>query len=50
MFDKITSRIGKLCYGLNKEFIDPVSLDTTAGKLEAILLFSCPGPDNHEGD
>jgi hypothetical protein len=26
MFDKITSRISKLCYGLNKEFIEPVSL------------------------
>ncbi len=25
MFDKITSRISKLCYGLNKDFIDPVS-------------------------
>ena len=25
MFDKITSRISKLCYGLNKEFIEPVS-------------------------
>ena len=26
MFDKITSRISKLCYGLNKDFIEPVSL------------------------
>lgn len=25
MFDKITSRIQKLCYGLNAEFVDPVS-------------------------
>lgn len=24
-FDKITSRIQKLCYGLNMEFVDPVS-------------------------
>lgn len=24
-FDKITSRIQKLCYGLNSEFVDPVS-------------------------
>lgn len=23
-FDKITSRIAKLCYGLNSEFVDPV--------------------------
>ena len=26
MFDKITSRISKLCYGLNPDFIDAVSL------------------------
>ncbi|CAG9761941.1 unnamed protein product [Ceutorhynchus assimilis] len=25
-FDKITSRIQKLCYGLNKDFVDPVSI------------------------
>ena len=25
-FDKITSRIIKLCYGLNMDYIDPVSL------------------------
>ena len=25
MFDKITSRISKLCYGLNGDFVDPVS-------------------------
>ena len=24
-FDKITSRIQKLCYGLHKDFVDPVS-------------------------
>jgi len=24
-FDKITFRIGKLCYGLNMDFVDPVS-------------------------
>lgn len=24
-FDKITSRIQKLCYGLNMDFVDPVS-------------------------
>lgn len=27
MFDKITSRIQKLCYGLSTEFVDPVSVD-----------------------
>ena len=25
-FDKITSRINKLCYGLNPKFVDPVFL------------------------
>eukprot|EP01023_Acetabularia_acetabulum_P042826 TRINITY_DN4269_c1_g2_i5.p1 TRINITY_DN4269_c1_g2~~TRINITY_DN4269_c1_g2_i5.p1 ORF type:complete len:769 (+),score=119.94 TRINITY_DN4269_c1_g2_i5:149-2455(+) len=25
-FDKITSRISKLCYGLNQEFVDPISV------------------------
>ena len=25
MFDKITFRIQKLCYGLNSDFVDPVS-------------------------
>lgn len=24
MFDKITSRVSKLCYGLNQDFVDPV--------------------------
>ena len=24
--DKITSRIKKLCYGLNMDFVDPVSI------------------------
>ena len=24
MFDKITSRISKLCYGLNQDYVDPV--------------------------
>lgn len=26
MFDKITSRIQKLCYGLNADFVDPVCI------------------------
>lgn len=34
MFDKITSRIQKLCYGLNADFVDPVSL------LSPAVLFS----------
>ena len=27
MFDKITSRICKLCYGLKEDYVDPVSKD-----------------------
>lgn len=27
-FDKITSRVQKLCYGLNSEFVDPVSTNS----------------------
>lgn len=26
MFDKITSRIQKLCYGLNMDYVDPPSI------------------------
>ena len=26
MFDKITSRVSKLCYNLNMDFVDPVSI------------------------
>lgn len=36
MFDKITSRIQKLCYGLNADFVDPVSL--------SFVLLSCSLP------
>lgn len=25
MFDKITSRVSKLCYGLDNDFVEPVS-------------------------
>lgn len=31
--DKITSRIKKLCYGLNNDFVDPVSI-----KLDQFIL------------
>ncbi|CAG02916.1 unnamed protein product, partial [Tetraodon nigroviridis] len=30
-FDKITSRVQKLCYGLNSEFVDPVSTNRQCG-------------------
>ena len=36
MFDKITSRISKLCYGLNGDFVEPVS-----------LLVACGGHQSH---
>lgn len=32
-FDKITSRIKKLCYGLNDKFVDPVSVLVWCGTL-----------------
>lgn len=32
MFDKITSRIQKLCYGLNSDFVDPVSYEMHQNK------------------
>ena len=53
MFDKITSRISKLCYGLNQDYVDPVCC------LEEHLLNAlfCPvfllvalGGNHHEGD
>lgn len=34
MFDKITSRIQKLCYGLNSEFVDPVSYENDSEHLQ----------------
>jgi len=33
-FDKITSRIQKLCYGLNCDFVDPVSSKQHQNKKE----------------
>lgn len=34
MFDKITSRIRKLCYGLNMDFIDPPAIT-----MKVLLIF-----------
>jgi len=36
MFDKITSRIQKLCYGLNSEFVDPVSYENASKHLKFV--------------
>ncbi len=33
MFDKITSRISKLCYQLNPDFVDPVSSHRRVGEM-----------------
>lgn len=36
-FDKITSRIQKLCYGLNCDFVDPVSIKFNVQSLKKKL-------------
>ena len=40
-FDKITARIGKLAYGLNADFCDPVSsiINAQGGSSFSILIF-----------
>lgn len=38
MFDKITSRISKLCYGLNADFVEPVK--PQANKLNSLISLS----------
>jgi hypothetical protein len=35
MFDKITSRISKQCYGLNKQFVDPATVALKCFKVRA---------------
>ena len=45
MFDKITSRIQKLCYGLNADFVDPVSALFSAGPFSAPHVYF-PGEKN----
>ena len=40
-FDKITARIVKLCYGLNVDFVDPISV---AQKVTGGMI---PGPSSH---
>ena len=58
-FDKITSRIQKLCYGLNVDFVDPVSSKhykhLASSKFSYILLCNpfpsvSTGSDYNEGD
>lgn len=40
-FDKITTRIEKLCYGLNNEFVDPVSiLELNVTLIQSIFLLT----------
>ena len=44
MFDKITSRISKLCYGLNDDFIEPViSLSLSLSLSLHLLLYRSTG-------
>ena len=37
MFDKITSRISKQCYGLNKQFVDPATVALKCFKVHSEL-------------
>lgn len=43
-FDKITSRIQKLCYGLNQDFVDPVS---NFGYSIVVINHNCLGDIGH---
>ena len=38
MFDKITSRISKLCYHLNQDFVDPVRVEEMLVQLNANIF------------
>lgn len=38
LFDKITSRISKLCYGLNMNFIDPIQVTQKVGKWVGVMI------------
>lgn len=42
--DKITSRIQKLCYGLNMDFVDPVSSPSQhlCSRLRIVSIYRCP--------
>ena len=49
MFDKITSRVSKLCYGLDSDFVEPVSSQKIfLRSVDCALGFA--GGDNNEGD
>lgn len=43
MFDKITSRISKLCYGLNPDFVDPVRFLSSQKRLGPRLFLTLHG-------
>lgn len=36
MFDKITSRVSKLCYGLDSDFVEPVSSQKSSKFLKGV--------------
>lgn len=42
MFDKITSRISKLCYGLKEDYVDAVSNVFIRGVCFGLVLFLAP--------
>ena len=41
-FDKITSRINKLCYGLDRDFIDPVIISQKVVQVRVISAARMP--------
>ena len=41
-FDKITSRINKLCYGLDRDFIDPVIISQKVVQVRVIRAARVP--------
>lgn len=43
MFDKITSRITKLCYGLDMNFIDPTIITYKVNKVASKILSQIHG-------
>lgn len=41
MFDKVTSRIKKLCYGLDQEFIDPFLISQKVMLFQERRQYTC---------
>ncbi|KJE91373.1 ribonucleoside-diphosphate reductase subunit M1 [Capsaspora owczarzaki ATCC 30864] len=49
MFDKITSRVNKLCYGLNSDYVDAVEItQKVSHPTQTGPLASRPAPPAHQ--